>query len=359
MKYLKIGAGLLISGVCIWWALQGINFEEVGRAIVGLNWWLLAVSYIPYFIIMGMKITRWQVLLHPDKLPFPPLFGALCISFFWNTILPARLGEIVRTSVVNLRFKLGFARVLSTVLLEKILDVATNIVFLLCLLPFLNIDGGVRTTAFILGGIIVLGVATALIMAAFRQQAEGIIRFFLKPLPQKFGSALFHFAEQVLDSLAVLLNLRLALNIVGQSLILWTVNIFTYWLVGLAMGVPLTFTLALWVMIATNLGMAVPSAPGYLGVFHAIIIAALTPFVADKNLLVGYAVIMHLSGFLPVVILGAFFTLREGLSLGKITKQKDTAGQAENRLEGSGVSEQPENRSQAAEVREQPSEVRS
>jgi hypothetical protein len=319
MKYLKIGVGLLISGACLWWALQGINFGEVGNAIVNLNWWILAISYLPYFFIMAAKVTRWQVLLHPDKLPFTPLFGALCISFFWNTILPARLGEIVRTSVVSLRFKLGFARVLSTVLLEKILDVATNIVFLLCLLPFLKIDDGVRTTAFILGGVIVTGVVVALVMAAFRHQSEAITRFFLKPLPKKIGDALFNFATQVLDSLAVLLNPRLAFNIVGQSFLLWTVNIFTYWLVGIAMNVPLTFELALWVMIATNLGMAVPSAPGYLGVYHAIIVAALTPFIADKNLLLSYAVIMHLSGFLPVVILGAIFTLREGLSLGKVS----------------------------------------
>ncbi len=333
MKYLKIFAGLIISGVCLWYSLQGIRFDKVGEAFGSLNWWWIALTTFPFVFVIWIKIWRWQYLLHPDKVGLHRLYSSLMISYLWNTVLPARLGEVVRAYAVARTEKIGTVRVFSSILLEKILDVISMFVLLVLLLPFLKIDDALRTGAIIFGSLMITAFVVCLVMAWRRREAEIVIKFFLKPLPTKFGNKLFGFASEILDTIAILLNPRISLILWSQTLALWIVNVFIYTFVAYAVNLPMSFEIGLMVMIASNLGMAVPSTPGYIGTFEAVIIAVmpatLSAAYANRDLVFTYALMEHVVGFLPVVLLGAYYTWREGLSLGKVEKPADTAVPAE------------------------------
>ena len=321
-KYWKVWVGLLISVVATWFALKDIKFGEVAKTFGNLNWWLLALSFIPYFIPLFLKVTRWQLLFTPGpKVSLHRLWATLMMSYFFNTVLPARLGEVVRAYALSRSEKIGTVRVLSTILLEKILDVMTMFIFLVGLLPFLNIRDDLKTPALIVGGIMVGAFLICMLMAAFRKQSEALIGWFLKPLPGRFREKILGLVKEVLDVLVLLLDFKLSLNLWAQSIFLWVFVVLNYMMVGWCLNIPLTFEIALVLMIALNLGMAVPSAPGYVGVFEGLTVFAMLPFFpGQESQMLSLGLVLHVGGFLPVIILGAYYTSREGLAMSKMTQ---------------------------------------
>lgn len=326
MKDWKAWVGIIISALAVWWALQGIAFDKVGGAIANLDWFWIIVAQIPYFIVLIMKVTRWQLLFAPGPMvKLKRLWETLMMSYFFNTVLPARLGEVVRAYALGRSENIGMVRVLSTILLEKILDLMTIFIFLIALLPFLNIPTDVRNIGLLVGGLFVVAFILSIIMAIYRKQAERFILFCLKPLPESWRSKLFGFACEVLDVLGVLLDWKLSLNVWAQSIAMWVIVLVNYMFIAFAFGMPLTLELAVLLTIITNLGMAVPSAPGYIGVFESTVIIALINFFPDKDALFSFGLILHITSFLPVIILGAIYTSKEGIDLSKMQNaKKDT-----------------------------------
>jgi uncharacterized protein (TIRG00374 family) len=307
----------------------------VGDALGTLNWWWIIALIIPFFIVIYFKTWRAQSLLYPEKVKKHRVFSALMISYLWNTILPARLGEVVRAYTVARAEKIGTVRVFSAILLEKIMDIITVFVFLLIMIPFLKIDEGLRIGTLALGSAMVVAFIICLVMAWQRTRAEAVIKFFLKPIPEKFRGKLFHFASEILDAVSILLNPRLSLILWSQSVVMWFVNAFIYWWTAWAVGLPMSFEIGMMVMIASNLGMVVPAAPGYVGTFELVIMtvlpASIDPAYANRDLVFTYALLAHIIGFLPVVILGAIYTWREGLKLGKLEKLEPVPEQVTGR----------------------------
>jgi glycosyltransferase 2 family protein len=330
MKNWKLWVGLVISVLAAWFALQGIAFDKMGDAIARMNWFWVVVSYIPFAILLLLKVTRWQ-LLFPEgiKVPLRRLWATLMISYLFNTALPARLGEIVRAFALSRSEKISPVRVLSTILVEKILDVMTIVIFLVALLPFVDIPNEIRGPALVLGLGVVGAFVTCILMAIFRQPAERLIALVLRPIPAKFREKLLGFASEVLDALTVLLNVKLSFNLWAQSFLIWTLVMLNYMLVAFALNIPLTFEMAALVTIALNLGMAVPSAPGYIGVFEALVKLALIGFFPGQDSLVlTYGLVLHVLGFLPVVALGMYYSAREGISLSSKVDKKALAADA-------------------------------
>ena len=323
-KQLKLWLGLIISVVSVWFALQGIDFAKVGDSLGSLNWFLVAVYFIPYIVVVILKLTRWRLLFYPTNVVgYHRLFSALMISYLWNTILPARLGEVVRAYAVSRSEKIGVARVLSTVLLEKILDIITVFGFLLVLLPFLQVEDWIKQSALLVGGGVIVAFLVCLLMAARRREAEKIIGWFLGKLPAKIGHKLHGFVTEILDTLTILLNFKVSLNLWAQSIAMWFVNVFLYLLIAWAINLNLSFEVGVLVLVTSSLGMAVPSSPGYVGTFEAVILLTLKPFYpGQESLLFSFALLEHVVAFLPVSIIGAFYTWREGLALGNVSKAK-------------------------------------
>jgi glycosyltransferase 2 family protein len=328
-KYWKVWVGILISVLATWFALKDIKFNEVVNTFGQLNWWMLALSYIPYFIPLVVKITRWQLLFSPEpKIRLQRLWATLMMSYFFNTVLPMRLGEVVRAYALSRSEKIGTVRVLSTILLEKIMDVMCMFIFLVGLLPFLSLSEDFKTPALVVGGLVVAAFLVCMLMAAYRKQAERLISWFLKPLPPHFHDKLLGFVEEILDVLVLLLNFKLSLNLWAQTIFLWSLVVFNYMMVGWSLNLPLTFEIALVLMIALNLGMAIPSAPGYVGVFEGLVVFAMTPFFpGQESQVLSLALMLHVGGFLPVIILGAFHTSREGVAMSKLTKAEPEPGE--------------------------------
>ena len=127
--------GMVISVVAI---LAIIHFVDLNRFIASIrsaNYWLILVSL---FISLAWLMVRgivWRTLLR-DRASFRDVFWTLTEGYLLNTVLPFRLGEVGRAFLLGRKAKLGFMDVLSTIIIERILDIAFSAVILLSAGPF-------------------------------------------------------------------------------------------------------------------------------------------------------------------------------------------------------------------------------
>ena len=101
------------------------------------------------------------------------------------------------------------------------------------------------------------------------------------------------------------------------TVIVWTIPALAGWTALKALDLHLPF-LAGWTVLAfVGLGVSIPSAPGYVGVFHAAAALAVGIFGVAQPAAVGFALIFHAAQYIPVTLVGWLYLLREHLSLGE------------------------------------------
>ena len=83
--------------------------------------------------------------------------------------------------------------------------------------------------------------------------------------------------------------------------------------------------LAGWVILAfIGLGVSIPSAPGYIGVFHVAAKLATEIFGVSEPEALGYAIVFHATNFVPITVIGWLFLLREHVTLGEAIRASAT-----------------------------------
>ncbi len=90
-----------------------------------------------------VRAWRWQALLQPiGHARFRTAFRTTVIGFAATFLLPARVGEVLRPYLLARTEGLTFTATFATIIIERLLDVAT-VVFLFALaLPIVGVDVG-------------------------------------------------------------------------------------------------------------------------------------------------------------------------------------------------------------------------
>ena len=117
------------------------------------------------------------------------------------------------------------------------------------------------------------------------------------------------------QGLAVLKSPTRLAGVVAWSVVLWLVNALSFYLAFFAFDLPVSYTGAVVLQGVLAFGIAVPSAPGYVGPFEAVITAVLALYGIGASQAVAYAVGYHLTTFVPITVLGVWSATRTGLGL--------------------------------------------
>lgn len=127
---------------------------------------------------------------------------------------------------------------------------------------------------------------------------------------------------------AAMLLAALGLSTLARSLaVLYNVVLLCAFKSG--MTVPLSAGLVL--LVTTNLGSAVPSAPGYVGVVHYLVALTLCLWSVQRESAMAYSLVWHGIWYVSMLVMGPVGLIYEGISLGRV-RQLVTA--IERRAEG-------------------------
>lgn len=269
--------------------------------------------------VVGLWIRgrRWRYLFPPRSEP-PGLVPAVMIGYMVNNILPLRAGEIVRVYVVARRWGHGFWTTLATLIVERVLDSLAIILVLATLMLIVPVPAIFQWTATVLLTLDVAAVMALVLVAAAPERVQRRLERRLARWPRLAGRV----QRGITTFVRGLDGIRTPAHV--APLVLWTIAVWSApalaaWTMFRALHLDLPL-LAGWAVLAfVGLGVSVPSAPGYIGVFHYAAVLALDIFGVPRAAGVGYAILFHATQMIPVTLVGWIFLLREHVSLGEAT----------------------------------------
>jgi uncharacterized protein (TIRG00374 family) len=310
VRWRSLAIGLLVSAVCIWLLLRTIDPGRVGEALGRADpaWLSLAVVLISLSIVV--RCWRWQLLFLPhDRLSFWGAFSPTMIGYMLNTVLPGRVGELARAALVSRTERVGTARALGTILVEKVIDVLILLLLLGGLTALLPLPTELTTAG--VSAAVVFG-AVAIAFFVLSQMRARVVRWVerrLDHLPVLRRVKPSAIADMVLGAADSLREPRLlALHLVLAPL-MWLLAFATIVAVTRAFGLDVPLTAPALVLAMTNLGMTVPSAPGYVGVYHYIATLALGLFAVDADTAAAFAIALHALSFGMMLVGGVIVLL--------------------------------------------------
>lgn len=298
-------------------------WAETRRADPGL----LILSVVITALTYAIRAFRWQFLLAPiGRTRYWVAFETTVIGFAANSLIPGRVGEVLRPYLLARRESLNATSAFATIILERALDLAA-VLMLFAVFVFGSapdaIAGDPGQLALVkLGGAVAAGSAVAglIVLFALAGHPERLGRAALRVervLPAKLASALAGFVETFAQGLAVMRDPVRLVTSLALSLPMWLSIAAGIWLASRAFHITFPYMGSFLVMTILVVGVAAPT-PGGVGAFHAAYQFAVTTFfAAPVDRAVGAAIVLHAVSFVPVTLLGLLFMTREGLTFGR------------------------------------------
>ena len=309
----RLWLGLAFSVICIWLVLRGVDLGQLAHALRQVRLYLLFLALLSVVLTFLAKAARWRLLFADSGAPAPPLgraFAIICIGMLVNSFLPARLGEVVRAYLIGERGRKSYA--LGTIVVEKVADLVFLVVAVAILLTQHSLPPWLIEPARVTVLLMLVAVFVCLFLAWWDEPAMKLLALLSRMLPLKWRAWLERQVRLGLTSLKVLRRPGLVLLLLSWSILVWMLGALTNYLVFLGMGLTLPASAALLLLVVLQAGVAVPSSPGRLGVFHYLTVLTLSLFAVGKEEALGYAVVLHLAVYLPMLILGLWYLWREG-----------------------------------------------
>lgn len=321
--------GLALSAGLVIWLLGRLDLSEVGRALASAAPGPLVFATLSYAALFPLRGLRWAVLLGPlaERAGTPPVpvglaTRAFLVGFMANNVLPARLGDVIRALVLAREARVPRTGSLATVLLEKVFDGLTVVAILGFALATLPLSAEAQAPYRAVGAVMAAGFGGALLACVLLTWAEEptlrLAARLLGPLPAGLRDRILGRCRRVAGGLAALRTPGLGLRVGLLSVAIWLLEVVVYVGVAASLGLDLSFTSLALVMAVLTLGLTAPSAPGFVGVFEALVIPSLGLVGVPPAPAAAFALILHAIHFAPGTLLGAIAAYRSGLKAAEL-----------------------------------------
>ena len=317
-EWKRILPGLLISLIALGVVLFYADLGDVIEALRVADYRLIILAPFLFVITVAARGIAWRTILE-EQVSYSRVFWTLNEGFLLNNILPFRLGELGRAFLLSRTSDLRFWQVLSTIVVERIFDVAMMATLLLITLPFaLGADTiWALNSAIIAAFLVIVGFAALYLAARYPIGVLSLFDKFIGPAKRlhRFGRPK---TEAFLEGLGALTNPWRFLKVLFWMALMWGINVSWYFLVLRAFIPDAPILWATFSVGVAALGVAAPSSPAFVGVLEAAVVGALAVFGVDASVALAYAVVAHAIYFVITVVLGTFALVRDGASLGQL-----------------------------------------
>jgi len=339
-RTLRVVVSLVLMAALLALFLWNVSLEEVARTLETAHaGWLLAAVALALFSYW-LRAVRMILILRPvGRVRHSTAVLATAVGYAAMSLLPARMGDLVRPVVISRRDRLPVSASLAAILTERVFDLWTIVLaFLLFTLAPPDMDLGrdaerslhtLKTAGWVLGTGLVLG--SLVLLGLFRYQ-ERFIRALTWPfrkLVPRWEGAVAAFLGHFLDGLRVLQRPRDLVATLVASAAVWWVIFYQVKATLLAFGVALPMSAAYLMVTLSVIGLAIPT-PGGVGGFHKAFQFGLTAFFGlGLNQATGIAIAYHATCFVPITLVGLLCLPLLGLSLRDTTHLADEIENAE------------------------------
>lgn len=325
-KRVRLVAGVVLTIIFLWLALRNVDIAQVQEALRNANYAFLLPAILCSTAGYALRTLRWERILAPTKrVPFGRLFPVLMTGFAANNLLPARIGEFVRAYLLGSREGVSRSLALATIVVERVCDGLTLIALMtatLALFP-LPVDDP-RLHLVELSATAIFGVATLGLIALILCPGPllRLAKLLLRPFPRALAVGVERLLLSFIQGLDALRSPAALARIAGLSLLVWTLEGASFAFMMLAFPFGLApgewLAAAAFLLIFVNLGIMIPSAPGYIGTYQFFATLALGAFQVPAALAVGLSLVAHAAQYTLVTGLGLLCLWRLGLTPGRL-----------------------------------------
>jgi uncharacterized protein (TIRG00374 family) len=322
--------GIAVTLLFVWLTLRDVSFEEVGRTIARADWLVLFGLSVPcYVLLVWFRALRWRYLTDAvQPIATAPLARAVAVGFMANNIFPLRIGEVVRAWYLARETGASTAALFGTVILERMFDAVSILVLVLIVIGIWGAGGGgeLARGALWLLPVTLLPIAFLGVLRAAPDRVVRVASILLRPFPARIGA----FAERTLrrfgEGLGALRGGRHLVWIAVHSVIVWFVLttipvIVAFIALDMDLGDPMQVLGAAWTtQAAVGVAVALPSAPGFFGIFHSACKFALLRFGVDAETAVAAGTLIHGVMWLTLTGMGLAVLRLRRTSLGELDR---------------------------------------
>lgn len=322
LRSFRLWMGLAVSGACLWLAVRSVPIVDVGNSLAGGNYVWLVPAVVLQLSAIVTRSQRWVTLLGKSAV-LGDAFWAQSIGYLFTNLLPLRAGEPTRVVVMSSKCGLPFVQVTVTALLERLLDVATIVLVLVAVLPWMQVPELVSHAGVAFGGVVLVALTFLLVIVRFSRLGEELIKFACTLFPALPIAAVSERWNELVAGLSPLTRLASARWIVGWSVITWLLSIGDYWCILRTFQPQGAVLEAAFMAVALSLAVAVPSSPGFIGIFQLVGQQALVlPFgnKYDAGSALAIALTAYLTYYLVTTILGLGGLWHFGQSFSGLTR---------------------------------------
>ncbi len=321
--------GLLVSGTALTWFLWGVDWPALAAELTDVHLPWVGLSALILLGEFGIRALRWQVLLRPlgTRARVGDLFAAQVIGAAANILLPLRAGEVAKPLVAARRTGHPLAAVVATAVMERVYDLL-GMVFVLVLMVLVLPDGdaslpdterqlvvNLKLYGSLFGLAATVAMATFFLLATQKSVARTTFARIVSIAPPPVRDRFLGLFDGFVAGLGNSRDPRGLLQAGLLSVAMWVNGAVAIFLLFQAFDMALPFGAACFTGVAIALTVALPQAPGFVGVFHVAIEKTLLLWGQSATPAKGFAIVFWAVSFLPVLIVGLSAMWREGLSL--------------------------------------------
>lgn len=303
-----IGGSLLLLGYFI----TTLEWDEVWRALAGVHPGWVAAGGACVVADYYARAMRWAVVVHHfDPLaPRRDFWRAMTIGNALNTILPLRAGDVLRPMFLAAKRQLPLPTVLSTVVVERLLDAIGVIVTLGLVVLLLDRDVATASLAFDqvrewgLPAVITASVLLVSVLMLASRRARFAAKAGLSWLGQRWRRRGYRLYLQLVEGLQpARVPRRFGLGMFWTGAV-WVFTVLSIVSVMMALQIKLPLVGAMFIAVALTVAITLPQAPGYLGLFQVAMTEALVLWGATRGESQAAALVLWAVYVLPITAIG-------------------------------------------------------
>jgi uncharacterized protein (TIRG00374 family) len=300
----------LVSLGCLIWAVRVLDWDAVADALADADYLWIALALLSVLLTVAVRVARWAALLHPRRVRLNSLLAAILVGQMLNYFAPARAGDLARAYLLGHTESESKMWALGTVALEKLWDIWV----LLTLVGLLSFSAALPdwlvSPARWLTLIAFLMLILSLLTVIHRSRVIAWMAWLGRYLPPRVYVGLHSGFERLLDGLDGLRRPRVWFWAALWTAATWGMGALTNHTVLTGMGLSLPFSASLLLLVVLQMGVAVPSLPGRVGVFEGLSILVLALFDVDRNAAFAAGLVLHVVVFVPPILLGLYYSWR-------------------------------------------------
>jgi uncharacterized membrane protein YbhN (UPF0104 family) len=325
---LRVGILAAVVGLVAW----RVDWSAAEVALHPASWAALLLAITANFVSVGFKGLAWKGVV--DGLPtlrrrtrYVDLLSPLFVGFLFNTVLAARLGEVVKVLLLRRRLtrrgeEVSATALLGTVVAENLIGTITWVALVIAIGLFLPLPMYAWVASLALGVAALAVVTVATFTATGRQLPPWLSS---GTVLARVGRAASRLWGAVRESHLALRRPRQVAIVSGASLATWLgqwAGIYcTLWAFGLE---DVGWGGAGLLLVTITLAQAFPVLPGNLVVFQAAAVLPLTAtYGVSATQAIAFAVVLQFTEIVVGVLFGLVCLMAEGVSFGQLRRQAE------------------------------------